>query len=201
MLLKHGALILAGGRSERMKRPKLLLPWNDTTIIGHLIRIYGTLPIAQVAVVHYAGDTALRAELNRLEVSENERIPNPESTPEMFSSVVTGIQWTGWHADLTHLTIVLGDQPQIARSTVSRLLDFSGEHPEHICQPSAAGRRGHPVILPRGLAERVAGGKYRHLKEALREYADRVLLLPVGDASVTRDIDTPAEYSAAREQD
>ena len=199
-LLIYGALILAGGRSERMKRPKLLLPWKDTTIIGHLIRIYGTLQIAQLAVVHYAGDSALKVELDRLAISENEQIPNPESTPEMFSSVVTGIRWTGWQADLTHLVIVLGDQPQIARSTVARLLDFSREHPEHICQPSAAGRRGHPVILPRWLAESVAGGSYRHLKEALGEYADRVKLLPIGDTSVTTDIDTPAEYSAAREQ-
>ena len=198
--LKYGALILAGGRSERMKRPKLLLPWKDTTIVGHLIRIYGTLRIAQLTVVHYAGDSALKAELDRLAISENQRVSNPESTPEMFSSIVAGIRWTGWQADLTHLVIVLGDQPQIARSTVARLLDFSRKHPEHICQPTALGRRGHPVILPRGLAETVAGGSYRHLKEALGECADRVKLLPVDDTSVTTDIDTPAEYSAAREQ-
>lgn len=184
-----------------MKRPKLLLPWKDTTIIGHLIRFYRALEITQLAVVYYTGDTAIQAELDRLKVSDDARILNPESTPEMFSSVLTGIRWAGWHADLSHLVIILGDQPQIIRSTVARLLAFSNEHPEHICQPAVGGERGHPVILPRELAEKTASGSYRHLKEVLREFADRVLLLPVGDTGITKDIDTPAEYSAAREQD
>jgi molybdenum cofactor cytidylyltransferase len=33
-----GVVILAAGRSRRMGRPKMLLPWGQTTVLGHLIR-------------------------------------------------------------------------------------------------------------------------------------------------------------------
>ena len=33
-----GVIILGAGASSRMGRPKLLLPWGDTSVIGHLIR-------------------------------------------------------------------------------------------------------------------------------------------------------------------
>lgn len=34
--MRLGALILAGGRSLRMGRPKEWLPWADTTLLGHM---------------------------------------------------------------------------------------------------------------------------------------------------------------------
>jgi len=32
-----GVVILAAGRSARMGRPKLLLPWGGTSVLGHLL--------------------------------------------------------------------------------------------------------------------------------------------------------------------
>ena len=32
------AIILAAGRSRRMGQPKMLLPWGETTVLGHVIQ-------------------------------------------------------------------------------------------------------------------------------------------------------------------
>ena len=36
--VRVGVVILAAGRSRRMGKPKLLLPWGETSVLGHLIR-------------------------------------------------------------------------------------------------------------------------------------------------------------------
>ena len=41
-----GVVILGAGASSRMGRPKLLLPWRDTTVIGQIIRQWRELGAA-----------------------------------------------------------------------------------------------------------------------------------------------------------
>ncbi len=50
-VIPFGVIILGAGASSRMGTPKLLLPWRDTTIIGHLISQWRELGAAQIAVV------------------------------------------------------------------------------------------------------------------------------------------------------
>ena len=38
-----GVIILAAGASSRMGRPKMLLPWGATSVLGHLIGQWQTL--------------------------------------------------------------------------------------------------------------------------------------------------------------
>jgi molybdenum cofactor cytidylyltransferase len=39
--IKLGVAILAAGKSERMGRPKLLLPWGTGTVLAHHLRVWG----------------------------------------------------------------------------------------------------------------------------------------------------------------
>ena len=57
-----GAVILAAGRSLRMGRPKLLLPWGETSVLGHLLNQWRQVGAAQVAVVHAADNRLILAE-------------------------------------------------------------------------------------------------------------------------------------------
>ena len=125
-----GVIILGGGASLRMGKPKLLLPWGDTSILGHLLRLYKNVNTSQVAVVCSHGDTKIISELNRLAWPENNRIFNPEVTPEMFSSVLCGFRWDGWHANVSHLAVALGDQPQIREKTIADLIAHAEGKPE-----------------------------------------------------------------------
>lgn len=49
-----------------MGRPKLLLPWGETSVLGHLIRQWRALGAKQIAVVCAPGDRPIQAELDRL---------------------------------------------------------------------------------------------------------------------------------------
>src|SRR5215470_6783259 len=80
-------VILAAGRSRRMGRPKLLLSWAGTSVLGHLVKRWRQLGPAQLAVVIARGDALLAAELDRLELPGTDRIENPSPDQGMFSSV------------------------------------------------------------------------------------------------------------------
>src|ERR1035438_3730535 len=69
-----GVIILGAGASSRMGRPKLLLPWRDTTVIGEIVRQWRELGTAQIAVVHRPNDAPFAAELDRLNFPRANRI-------------------------------------------------------------------------------------------------------------------------------
>src|ERR1035438_4891955 len=102
-----GVVILGAGRSSRMGRPKLLLPWGKTSVLGHLIAQWQALGAKQIAVVCAAADQAVFVELERLGFPATNRICNPAPDRGMFSSVQCAAQWEGWQPALTHWAIVL----------------------------------------------------------------------------------------------
>ena len=190
-----GVAILAAGRSERMGKQKLLLRWGDSTILGHLIALYRNLPISQIAAVCSKGDAAVESELEKNGVMGRDRIENPTLSPEMYSSVLRAMQWDGWIERITHLAIVLGDQPQINRDTVVELIQLSRNNPERICQPEFNGKRRHPVIVPLSTAREIASREFRHLKAALADNSHLLLSFPSKDEGLQNDIDTPQDYT------
>src|ERR1051326_7538368 len=108
-----GVVILAAGRSSRMGRPKLLLPWGESSVLGHLLRVWHSLNARQIGIVCAAHDTGIGAELDRLCFPESQRIANPNPDRGMFSSIQCAAAWRGWEEPLTHWAVVLGDQPHL----------------------------------------------------------------------------------------
>ncbi len=199
-----GVVILGAGRSTRMGKPKLLLPWGATTVLGHLINQWRALGAAQVAVVHAADDAAILAELHRLAFPAENRIANPDADRGMFSSILCAAQWRGWQPTppphvvgyaLTHWAIVLGDQPHLRRETLERLIAFTRQHPEQICQPQQNGRLRHPVVLPRTVFAELAESRAEALKEFLQ--ARPVSGCGSDDPGLDLDIDRPEDYQRA----
>lgn len=193
--LRAGAAILAAGASSRMGRPKQLLPWRGTSVLGHLLTQWTRLEAAHVAAVCDPGNAPVLAELDRLGVSPENRIFNPQASLGMFSSVQCAARWPGWTAGLTHLVLVLGDQPQIHSKTLRQLLEFAALRPGCICQPSRAGRPRHPVCLPWEVAGALASSSATTLRQFLQ--GRLVDLLETDDSSLDLDLDTPADYQKA----
>lgn len=180
-----------------MGRPKLLLPWGATTIIGHLISQWQALGAEQIAVVLRPGDQPLNAELDRLNFPTADRIENPDSKRGMFSSIQCAANWLGWKNKLNVWAIVLGDQPHLRPDTLRALLAFHREHPEAICQPAHDGRPRHPVLLPRAAIDELRRSRDGTLKDFLQR-SDRPLLeLPMADAGLALDLDCPEDYERA----
>ncbi|HEY3863547.1 MAG TPA: nucleotidyltransferase family protein [Verrucomicrobiae bacterium] len=189
-----GVVLLAAGASARMGRPKLLLPWGKTTVIGHLLAQWQQLKAAQVAVVGRRADRPLTSELRRLDFPLRQRIVN--STPEqgMFSSIVCAARWKGWDANLTAWVIALGDQPHLRAATLRSLLKCHCKHPEAVCQPVFAGHRCHPVVLPRAAFLALHDCPARTLKEFLHQTDVPSVECSVDDSGLMLDMDYPADY-------
>jgi molybdenum cofactor cytidylyltransferase len=192
-----GTIILAAGRSSRMGLPKMLLPWGQTTILGHLVAIWKQLGSAQTAVVCPPADAAVAGELDRLGISADARIINPRPDRGMFSSIQCAAQWAGWKNTLSHWAIALGDQPHLQPATLDVLLQFARENREKICQPSRSGRPRHPVIVPKAIFDELAGSAAWDLKEFLQSLSAAPHLLESDDPGLDLDIDRPEDYQRA----
>jgi len=46
-----GAVVLAAGLSQRMGRPKMILPWGDTTVIRQVVSVLLTAKVDDIVVV------------------------------------------------------------------------------------------------------------------------------------------------------
>jgi molybdenum cofactor cytidylyltransferase len=192
-----GVVILAAGASSRMGRPKLLLPWNSTSVLGHLIGQWQSVGARQIAVVCSAGDNAMVDEQVRLGFPCANRILNPTPERGMFSSIQSAARWNGWEMGLNHWALVLGDQPHLRVETLRDLLDFASLHSDKICQPARNNRPRHPVVLPKAIFERLKDLRDATLKQFLQNNASEVALREVDDPGLDVDLDTPEDYQAA----
>ena len=196
-LVRHGVVVLAAGASSRMGRPKMLLPWGKTSVLGHLIEQWESEQAAQIAVVCVAADQSIEDELNRLGFPQADRIPNPTPERGMFSSIQCAASWGDWNPALTHWVIVLGDQPHLRLETLRTLLGLAAAHPEKICQPGWRGRPRHPVVLPKAIFEQLKDSREETLKQFLQNNASAVALREMDDPGLDFDMDTPADYEKA----
>ncbi len=192
-----GVVIPGAGASSRMGRPKLLLPWGGTTIIGHLMEQWQVLAAAQIAIVLRPDDRELKVELDHLSFLPQDRIENPQPERGMFSSILCAARWPGWRKEISSWAVVLGDQPHLRLETLRALLEFSVQNPGAICQPAFNGHPGHPVILPRGVFAELKHSRAETLKDFLKPFAGRCVQCPVADAGLLLDLDRPEDYEKA----
>jgi len=195
--MRLGVIILAAGASSRMGKPKMLLPWGTTSVLGHLIIQWRGLHAEQIAVVCAPGAQGIDAELDRLGFPHQDRIINPTPERGMFSSIQCAATWDQWIPTLSHWAIVLGDQPHLKPETLGALVDFGGAHPDKICQPSRQGRPRHPVLLPESIFRALRNSPEQDLKQFLRTMTERVALSEMDDPGLDVDLDQPADYEKA----
>ncbi len=193
---KIAVAILGAGMSTRMRRPKLLLPWKETSVIGHIISQWKAQNISNIAVVCRREDRALHEELQRCGALSSALILNDKPEEGMFSSVLCVANWSGWSPALTHHILALGDQPHLRDETLRSLLEFAAANPEKICQPSWNGRPRHPIVFPRANLLELKSPVESDLKQFLRNRANQVALCAIDDPGLDRDLDTPEDYRA-----
>ncbi len=190
-------VILAAGASSRMGQAKMLLPWGETSVIGHLIKQWQSLQSEQLTVMCARGDQAIQRELDRLGFPGSNRLDNPSPELGMFSSIQFAARWSGWLPNLTHWIIVLGDQPHLQTATLRALLDLAATVPQNICQPSRNGRPRHPVVLPVAAFWQLRDSSFSSLKPFLQLNAAESVLREMNDPGLDIDIDEPADYARA----
>ncbi len=183
-----------------MGRPKLLLPWGTTTVLQHIIEQWRSMRAIELTVVLAAENHALSNALDNVGAQSLHRVFNPAPEQGMFSSVRCAAGWRGWNSNLTHIALLLGDQPHLPTRALQELLVFAAHHHECIVQPALRSRARHPVIFPRAIFAQLGESKLPTLKEFLVEHGNLVMLWPTAEPAFAFDLDTPADYERLRQQ-
>lgn len=180
------AIVLAAGKSERMGRPKALLPSGNSTFLESLLASIRSSPIVfPVVVLGHDRDRILEA------VRVESWVYNERYEQGMTTSFQAGIRALPPEAEGAMLFLV--DHPAPAAATLTALV--GAFRPGSIVVPVQEGRRGHPVLFSAAvLGEILSLRPDRGANSVVRADPDRVIEVPVEDPSVVEDIDTPADF-------
>jgi molybdenum cofactor cytidylyltransferase len=190
------ALIPAAGLSQRMGRPKLLLPLGGRTVLEHVLAALDAGGVAEKLVV-VGPDGAALAEVAARAGSGVLRLD--EQTPDMRATCLHGLDALeeryrpgpedGW-------LLVPADHPTLDAALVRTLVTAAEAEPAMaVVVPAYQGRRGHPVwIRWRHLADIRRLPPDQGLNHFIRSQAGLTRELDWPDAEVLRDLDTPGDY-------
>ncbi len=183
-------LILAAGESRRMGKPKMLLPWGASNIIGTVISNAVNALCDHVSVVLGADADKIVATIPDLKV---EKVLNSAYRDGMLSSVQAGIR--SLPPTTTAVMILLGDQPMISTEIIDRLIERYKKSEKAILIATAKGRRGHPMIFSaKYIPEILSYGQAETLRTIQDKHPEEVEEVETGDPQILRDIDTPQDY-------
>ena len=198
------AVILAAGLSRRMGKPKMSLPWGQTTVLGQVIDIFKQAGVQEIVIVTGGARQAVDEELARSTYSLPVRsVFNPDyETGEMLSSIQCGLQSLGNSVEAA--LIGLGDQPQISLAAVWAVLGDQWKVPissvsnyrDKIIVPSFNNHRGHPWLVGSQYWQQVLEPPLT-TRDFLREHASLIQYVAT-DLTVLKDLDTPEDYERER---
>ena len=188
---KIWAVVLAAGESKRMQAPKLVLPFNGTTIIGSVLGAIRGAGIDNVMLVTGCWKEEVLNEAVEYKVRS---CHNYNYRDGMLSSVQCGLK--NLPSDCHLAMICLGDQPLISSRTIEILSETALVEGEGIYLPLNEGRRGHPIIIGRNFFADVFGlDNKTGLKELLLKHPGKVREVQISETHVHIDIDTINDYN------
>src|SRR5581483_1980013 len=189
-------VILAAGASSRMGRDKALLPWPPGGAGTFLSAAMEMLAPHTELLIVVAGANA--PSLEPVVSSRGAYLaPNPEPERGQLSSLQIGLQEVLNRGRDTAL-VTLVDRPPASHATVAKLrsayMDASGDGWAVV--PEFAGRHGHPVVMGRDLIGAMLRAPVTSTARDV-EHANQahILYLPVDDANVVANVNTPEEYA------
>jgi molybdopterin-guanine dinucleotide biosynthesis protein A len=200
-MLRVAGIVLCGGQSSRMGRPKAWLPFAGEVLLPRVVRLLGEA-VAPLVVVAAPGQD-VPALPPGVEVVRDPTSPGPLTAGRgPLQGLSVGLEALQGRADAAYLSSC--DVPFLRPAFVRRLIDLLGAHA--VCVPRVGGYL-HPLAAVYRLG--VAGVAARLLaEERLRpaflfdEVPTRIVhaeeLADVDDSFQSlRNLNTPAEYEAA----
>ncbi|UCE98123.1 MAG: nucleotidyltransferase family protein, partial [Dehalococcoidia bacterium] len=136
------AILLAAGESKRMGKPKLLLPFGKSTVIGSTIDNLLNSKVNEVIVVLGANIQKTKKALAGKPVKIT---TNPLYQQGMSTSLICGLMQVNQQSQ--RIMIALSDQPLIDTKTYDRLIYKSTHSNFGIVVPTYRSRRGNPIIF------------------------------------------------------
>jgi molybdenum cofactor cytidylyltransferase len=185
------AIILAAGQSKRMGQPKMLLPWQDTTVLGKVIETLQQAEVQDILVI----TGSARNEVEKIVAGYKLRTTynHDFASDEMLRSIQLGLQGQKTQSEAT--LICLGDQPQAEEGSVRKVCNAFRQNKSSIVVPSYQLRRGHPWLIARELWDEVLQMcAPESMRDFLNVHRDDIFYVEHDSPSILQDLDTPADY-------
>jgi molybdenum cofactor cytidylyltransferase len=185
-------IVLAAGKSTRMKENKLLLKINDDTLIEHVVKAAKGSSVDEVVVVLGYEATKIKKHLARVEcrfaVNQNYMKGQSESVKVGFSAVSSNAE---------AVLILPADVALIDRESINRVIEEYRRSKSRIVIASHQQQSGHPILLDRTLFPEVANvdEDTQGLKAVINRHRAEIKYVEVGTENVLIDIDTREEFN------
>lgn len=186
------AIVLAAGQSTRMGEYKMLLPWGQTSVLGHVVATILEAGVNDVYAVTGGNQIELKEALKEYKINYlyNQDFENGE----MLTSVQVGLSGLGDECDAA--LIVLGDQPQIESRVVREIVERNVSTHHKIIVPSYKMHRGHPWLIEKLFWKDILNLlPPQSLRNFLNMHYEVIDYLNVETPSVLQDLDTKNDYS------
>lgn len=184
-------VILAGGSSSRLGRPKQLLPLGDHPVLAHTLAHALAADLDSVVVVlgHEAATVREQIDLAGAQV-----VVNPDYRAGQSTSLRAGLAALPPDADAA--LFILGDQPLIGADIHNALVAARRTTGAPIVLPTYEGVRGNPVLIASELFPELAGvSGDQGARGVIRAHKDAVHEVPIPGPSPTDDLDTEEDYA------
>jgi len=173
-----------------MGRPKQTLPVRGKPMLETVLEVFRRTKVDRIVVVLGAHERDVRA---KVRFQSEVVVSNPRHAGGMSSSLKVGLEAAGKGADA--VIVALADQPLLSAATVDKLIKAYLQSKAPVVAPIYHGVRGNPVLLDRALFPSMMKVKGDiGARAVVEENRDSLFEVPVEDAGVLVDIDTPAEY-------
>lgn len=194
---------MAAGASTRFGSPKMLAPMGKEKepLLRRVLDTWLGAGFNEVIVVLGCGAVDIRARfeenlLRRVNEEDSAAAPvrfveNLEWQAGMFSSVKAGLRATAVYS--THVAISPADIPFLSKSSLRTVIEASASVDSRtVVVPTFGRRRGHPLVIPVALRDRILSWPDTELLSRIFEEPDvEVVHLEGFDDSILRDVDRP----------
>jgi molybdenum cofactor guanylyltransferase len=190
-----GGIVLCGGKSSRMGRAKLSLPFGNETMLGRVVRVVEEV-VSPVVVVAAVGQELPELPAGTLIVRDEIEDQGP------LGGLAAGLSALRGRADAAYASSC--DAPLLRAEFVSAMIDALGKHELAIPRD---GRQRHPLagvyrmtLTPRigGLLAAGRGSVLLLVEESDARIVDASELRAVdADLGSLRNLNTPEDYRAA----
>ncbi len=174
-----------------MGLPKATLPYRNSTFLQATIAACEAAGLTPVVVVV---NPDIRNALRGIELPRIVAVINQAPQSGQIGSLKIGLGLL-LNRPVDAAVVWPVDQPHVRIATVQQMLEAYRESRAAIVIPTYQGKRGHPVLFARAVFdELLAAPAELGARAVVRANRSRVFEVPVADAAILEDVDTPEAY-------
>lgn len=183
--------VVAAGSSSRMKQIKQLLPWKQTTLLGHAISQVSQSGVEKLFVVLGANEEII---LEQIKTDNVEVLSNPKWKDGMSSSIVKIVEHIEENNyEFDGLLLAVCDQPLLDVNHYKKLV-MSCINPDRIIASSYGHEVGVPALFGRNFFSELKELKQdKGAKSVIRKHLSKLIQLDAPNGLI--DLDTMDKYN------